>query len=90
MYPVVSLSKFIFLSSSGQDEHQSKGAYPGDNGGQTRPGPGLLGVCVQPHIIAGESAGSRSGSTEAAPYSSRKLEGVLNAFNFSIAESYFY
>lgn len=74
----------IFLSTSGQGEHQSKGAYPGDGGGQTRPGTGLPGVPVQPHFNTGESPGSWSETAEAAPYSSRKLEGALDTTQQSV------
>lgn len=46
------------LSTSGQGKTQSKGAYPGDGGSQTRPGTGLPGVPVQSHFNTGESPGS--------------------------------
>lgn len=70
--------KVFFLSSSGQDKHQSKGANPGDGGGQTRPGSGVSGVPVQPRFSPRESPGSWREATEAAPCSSRKLEGTLD------------
>lgn len=59
-----------------QGVYQSNGAYPGDGGGQTRPGTGLPGLPVQSHLNAGERPGSQSGSTEAAPYGSGLLEGM--------------
>lgn len=79
--PLLLHVKHLFLSTSGQGKHQSKGAYPGDGGGQTRPGTGLPGVPVQPRFHTGESPGSCSKTTEAAPYSSRKLDGMLDAIH---------
>lgn len=67
-----------FLSTSGQRKHHSKSAYPGDGGSQTRPGSSLPGVSVQPHLNTGESPRARSETAEAAPYGSRKLEGMLD------------
>ena len=60
----------IFLSPSGKSYHQSKGAHPGDGGGQTRPGPGVPGVPVQPHLHTTGIHGAGSETTESAPHSS--------------------
>lgn len=75
---------FCKNSTSGETEHQQKGAYPGNSGSQTRPGSGLPGVPVQSHINAGENPGPRWKAAEASSHSSGRLESMLDVLYYII------
>lgn len=66
------------FSSTGQREHQSESAHPGDGGSQARPGARLPGVPSQPYLHAGLHPALQAGPAQTAAPSPRGLEGRLD------------
>lgn len=73
------------FSSTGQREHQSESAHPGDSGGQARPGVRLPGVPGQPHLHAGLHTALQAGPAQTAAQSPRGLEGTVDILCFYVA-----